>query len=172
MPLATVKIASGTLKKLDFDINANRETASGKVNVLYNNLKVTILKADTANDKLKHRPIESLFANIFILKHDNPDKPGQQPRIYHVNYKRKPETPFFKSIWQTLLSGLKPAIGLDQKTQDATKAMIEHRKASKADRKVKKEQRKARRAERKQKRELKKLQKEQAEKEKAAAPPQ
>jgi len=157
MPLAMVKINSGTVKLLDFNIKADRYKAGGKVNVLYNDLKVTILKADTVMNNLKHRPIESLFANIFILKHDNPDDPGKAPRTYAVNYTRPLTDPFFKSIWHTLLTGIKPAIGLDKKTQDATVALIKQRQTDKIDRQAKKELRIQRRAARKQKREEKKL---------------
>jgi hypothetical protein len=157
VPLAMIKINSGMVKQLDFDIKADRYKANGKVNVLYNDLKVTILKADTVMNKLKHRPIESLFANIFILKHDNPDDASKAPRTYSVNYTRKITDPFFKSIWHTLLEGIKPAVGLDKKTQDATVAMIQQRKTDKLDRQAKKELRIERRSERKKKREEKKL---------------
>ena len=159
IPLAMVKINSGTVKQLDFDIKADRYKANGTVKVLYNDLKVTILKADTVMNDLKHRPIESLFANVFILKHDNPDDPGKAPRNYNVSYTRPIKDPFFKSIWHTLLNGIKPAIGLDKKTQDATVAMIKQRQTDKLDRKSKKELRIQRREERKRKREEKKLRK-------------
>jgi hypothetical protein len=157
MPLAMVKITSGTIKQLDFDIHANRKGARGKVVVLYNNLKVRILKPDTTFNNLRQRPIASLFANLFIVKHDNPDVPGGQPRLFEVKYARHFTTPFFKFTWQTLLTGIKPAIGLDQKTQDATKALVSKQAIKKQNRKIKKELRKQRRAERRQKRAEKQL---------------
>jgi len=157
MPLAMVKITSGTIQQLTFDIHANRTRARGKVVVLYNDLKVRILKADTAFNNLVQRPIASLFANLFIVKHDNPDVPGGQPRLFDVNYLRPVTTPFFKFTWQTLLSGIKPAIGLDQKTQDATKALVSKQAIKKQNRKIKKEQRIQRRADRKKKRAERKL---------------
>ncbi len=79
------------------------------------------------------------------------------PRSFYVNYSRTPETPFFKFAWQTLLTGLKPGIGLDKKTQDATTAMASEQVIKKQNRKIKKEQRIARRAERKEKRAEKKM---------------
>jgi hypothetical protein len=157
MPLAMVKITSGTLKRFDFDIHADKARAKGKVEVLYNDLKVTILKADTIQDKLKRQTIASFFANIFIIKHDNPDVAGGQPRLFYANYPRTPEMPFFTFVWQTLLSGIKPGVGLNKKTQDAATAMISKQAINKQNRKVKKAQRKERRVERRAKREAKRL---------------
>jgi hypothetical protein len=160
MPFAMVKITSGRIKQLDFDIHADRKMARGKFAVLYNDLKVSLLQVDTNFDNLKKSPLASLYANLFIIKHNNPDAEGGEPRSFYVNYVRTPEIPFFKSLWQTLLSGIKPSVGLDKKTQDATTAMINQQASYKQDRKVKKELRLQRRAERRKKRAQKKLQKE------------
>ena len=157
MPLAMVKISGGKLKQLDFDVHADKDRARGRVNVLYNDLKVTLLKADSNSDNLKHKTIASIFANLFILKHNNPDAPGQAPRSFYVNYVRTAETPFFKSLWQTLLSGLKPAIGLDEKTQKTTAALIGQIAQDKKDRLTNKQKRLERRAKRREKRAERKL---------------
>ncbi len=156
-PLAMIKINSGTVKQLDFNIQANSAIARGNIGVLYKDLKVSILKVDTTFDNLKKRPIASLFANLFIVKHDNPDNDGEQPRSATVYYTRTSETPFFKFIWQTLLSGLKPCIGLNKKVQDATVALINQQAINKQNRKIKKEQRIKRRTARREKRAEKKL---------------
>ncbi|MEP6611690.1 MAG: hypothetical protein ABJA76_07385 [Mucilaginibacter sp.] len=152
MPLAMVKVSGGTVKQFKFDVKANRSGAKGRVELLYNDVKVSLLKADTANDKLKKKLVESLFANIFILKHNNPDTPGEQPRIAYVNFIRNPENAFFKSVWQVLLDGIKPSVGLDEKTRQSIAQMKDQRAIDKKDRQVKKEQRKQRRAERQKKR--------------------
>jgi len=157
MPLAMIKITSGTLRHLDFDIQANSTIDRGKVALLYNDLQVSLLRPDTLFDNLKQSPLATLYANLFILKHDNPDIAGGRPRSFYVDYNRTAETPFFKSLWQTLLAGIKPCIGLDQKTIDATIAMIKQQKLYLQDRKIKKAQRIERRAERRKKREDKKL---------------
>jgi len=157
MPLAMIKITSGTIKQLNFDIKANRTIARGNVTVLYNDLKVSLLKADSTFDKLTSKPIASLFTNIFILKHNNPDVAGGQPRLFHVDHLRSAEIPFFKFVWQTLLAGIKPAVGLTKTTQDATRALISRQAINKQTRKVKKELRIKRREGRRIKREEKKL---------------
>jgi len=165
IPLAMVKVTSGTLKQINFDVNADRYKARGKVKVLYNDLKVSIFKPDTVNDKLKRKTVETFFANLFILKHNNPDVTGGVPREIYVDYPRNAtETPFFKFVWQTLLNGIKPSVGLDKKTEAATKEMRTEREIKKQNRKIKKEERIKRREERREKRAEKKALKSESEK--------
>jgi hypothetical protein len=155
MPLAMVKINAGHLKQLSFDFKANGQTASGEVSVLYNDLKVTVLKADTEDEKLKRMTIASLYANVFIIKHDNPDVPGGVPRSFHVNYARPITSPFFKYTWTALLTGIKPCVGFDKQKQEATQALTAQSIINKQNRQIKKALRKQRRAERKLRREQK-----------------
>ncbi|MDB5158975.1 MAG: hypothetical protein JWR50_3682, partial [Mucilaginibacter sp.] len=155
VPFAMVKITSGTLKGFSFDFKANRKVSTGKVTILYNDLKVKLLKNDTVNQKLKNKVIASMFANVFILKHDNPDNAGGIPRSFNVNYVRPTDFPFFKTIWHSLLLGIKPAVGYDEKTQKATTARIAKSEIDKKNRKIKKQIRQRKRAERKLKRKLK-----------------
>lgn len=162
MTLGLIKVNTGKLTRFDFDIKADNSVSKGRVALLYNDLKVTVLKPDTINDKLKHMAIASLYANVMILKHNNPDNPGEMPRSFDVNYERPRDYPFFKNIWHTLLTGIKPCIGLNEKVQQDVKNKIANMAIKKQERLIKKEQRKQRRAERKLRRELKKQQKEPA----------
>lgn len=156
MPFAMVKFTGGTLKSFDFKFNADRFRSKGKVTLLYNDLKVKLLRPDTANAMLKNKLAASLYANIFILKHNNPDGPGQIARSYNINYKRPPNSSFFKSIWRSLLLGIKPTVGYDDKTRKVATERIAQSELNKKNHKIKKEQRKQRRAERKLNRKLKK----------------
>jgi hypothetical protein len=159
MPLALIKVNNGKLARFEFDIQADNMVSKGRISLLYNDLKVTVLKADTANDRLKHMTIASLFANVMVLKHNNPDTPGEIPRSFHVNYYRPSDYPFFKNIWHTLLTGIKPCVGLDEKMQKDVKNKIADLAIQKQKHLIKKEQRKQRRAARKLRRELKKQEK-------------
>lgn len=162
MPLALVKFNSGNVNSVTFDIKANAKNARGRMSATYNNLTVTVLKADTAHDRLKRMTIASLFANIMVLKHDNPDDANDPPRTVNINYYRPDTVAFFGSIWKTLLSGFKPSVGLNQQMQQTVKDKLAQQAINKQARKVKKAERQARRAERRRKRELKKEQQEQA----------
>lgn len=153
MPMAMIKVSSGTVKSFDFDIHADVNHSAGRVTLLYNDLKIKLLKPDTVNDRLKHMTIASLFANIFIIKHNNPDNPGEAPRSFLVDYPREPDFPFFKTIWKTLLSGIRSCAGYSDSKEKEVKTKL-------ADRAQQKEQRKEKKAERKEKRAEKKLEKE------------
>ena len=152
MPLTLLKIQTGTLKQMDFDFKADRSIAKGKLVMLYNDVKVALLQHDSSFNTLQSKSVATLYANNFILKHNNPDAPGQTPRVAYVTEKRTSETPFFKYTWHTLLAGIKPSIGLDKKTQDATIALLNQVSEDKKERKIKKLQRQQRRAERRLKR--------------------
>jgi len=156
MPLGMVKITKGTLKQFIFNIKANGSGDEGRVGLLYNNLTVSVLKPDTIFDNLRRKPLATLFANIFILKHNNPDMSGGKPRSVYVKYTRAPETPFFGSLWQTLFNGIKPCVGLTAEVQQAVIAMTKQQIINKENRKIKKEERKKRRAIRRMKREERK----------------
>lgn len=147
MPLAMVKINKGRLQSFDFDMDANRYYSKGKVSLLYNDLKITVLKPDTAQNKLKKMLLMSLFANAMIIKHNNPDNPGEAPRVFYVNEQRPADYAFFKTIWKTLLKGIRSCVGYGEEKEHNVKAQMADRKEKKAQREVKRAQRKAKRAE-------------------------
>ena len=146
-PLAMVKVKGGTLKSLNFNFTANSKAARGSIALLYNNLKVNVLKMDTSRDKLSKMLVQSLYANIYIIKHDNPDKADRAPRTISVDYARADSIPFFKFIWQSLLTGIKPSFGLDKKTEVTARFMQQQQLLKKQQRKIKKAERKRKRAE-------------------------
>jgi len=148
VPLTMIKITSGSLKQFNFDIHANSHKASGKLVLLYNDLKIKLLKTDIMLG-LKQKLIESLYANIFIIKHNNPDNAGEPPRSFNIHYTRPDTATFFSSVWQTLLSGIKPSAGLDEKTVKATEAQLSEHQINKQKRLQKRALRKQRRAEKK-----------------------
>jgi hypothetical protein len=146
VPLGLVKITSGNVRSLDFDIHANQNTSTGKVNLLYNNLKVDVLKQDDEKGYAK-KPLLSLLANTFVVSENNPDKPGEKPRIASVVFKRPANYPFFKTMWLALLSGMKPCAGVgkakeltDKQKKEKVKALKEaQEKKEKAEKKFREE---------------------------------
>jgi hypothetical protein len=160
VPLGLAKITSGKLKELTFDVKGNSKGAHGRIQLLYNDLRVKILKADTATETLKRKTIASLFANLFIIKDNNPDKPGDVARSANVVYKRPIDFPFWKTVWKTLLAGIKTNVGMDEKAEQAATKMVDESTIKKQNRELKKAARKQKRAERKRQRELKHAQKE------------
>ena len=156
MPFGLVKITSGNLDKLSFDIKANKTISEGQVSFLYHDLKLHILKMDTVSNRYKHRAIASLLANALIVKRNNPDSTGDAPRAIHVTYVRQPDTSFFKAIWKTLSQGIKASAGYDDATEKQVKQHIAQHRLDKANRRIKKAIRQQRRANRRRKIEFEK----------------
>lgn len=107
MPLSTVKVTSGRVNSFDFDIHSTQKVSKGTVSFLYKDLKVDILRADYTKNTLI-----SALANAVILKHDNPDDGANKPRLANVVYIRPANFPFFKTVWLTLLGGIKNCAGI------------------------------------------------------------
>ncbi|QEC79221.1 AsmA family protein [Mucilaginibacter ginsenosidivorax] len=131
MPLGLVRITSGTVTSLDFDIHGNQRRSAGKVTFLYHNLKVDVLKTDDEKGYAK-KGIISLLANTVILKSDNPDNGKTIPRVADVAFIRPKNFPFFKTIWSALLNGLKGCAGVGkadekEKNQPLTKKEIKEK---------------------------------------------
>jgi hypothetical protein len=107
MPLSLIKIKSGQLKSLDFAIHSDQKGSRGTLHLLYNDLDVDLL-----NRKYHSKLINSFFASTFVIDHNNPDNSSASPRFAKIVYLRPRNYSFFKSIWETLLSGLKPCVGV------------------------------------------------------------
>jgi len=117
MPLALVKITSGKVKSLDFNIYGNKNQSTGKVNFLYNDLKVDVLRQDDEKTYTK-KTLLSIFANGLVVSNNNPDKAGEKPRTATVIFKRPWNFPFFKTAWLALLNGIKPIAGVGDTKED------------------------------------------------------
>ena len=156
MPLAMVKITSGKVKSLDFNLHASNKITTGQVSLLYNDLNVNLLRSDTDNGYSK-KTLASMFANSLVISHNNPDKPGETPRSSAVLFSRPANFPFFKTLWQALLSGIKPCVGLGAVKEKEVKAkMSDHEKKAKQ-RGAKKTERIRKRTERKLNRQNKRM---------------
>lgn len=138
MPFGLLKVSSGNLTRLDFDITGNRKIATGLVGFQYSNLKVRLFKMDTVNARYKRMTIVSLLANNLIIKRNNPDQPGELARIAKVNYVRQPDTPFFKTVWKTLSQGIKTCAGYGAAVEKEVKQHIAQHAIDKRKRKAKK----------------------------------
>lgn len=146
MPLGLIKFKSGEARSLDFDIHATKKLFTGKVTFLYNNLKVALLNHNQATGYTE-QPLKTLLANLVVVKDNNPDKPGEVPRSANITYIRPMQVAFFGSMWQALLSGIKPCVGLGKTPQQTSNTpptkkelRVQARALKKAAKKAKKEE--------------------------------
>jgi hypothetical protein len=82
----------------------------------YNDLKITLLEKSQNSSRLKRKSIASIFANILIIKDDNPER-GKVVRIGVFNYVRPDRSSFLNMIWKGFAQGLLYTIGFDDATQ-------------------------------------------------------
>ena len=113
-PLALVEIKSGYVQEVTFNMQGNERSAAGTVKLIYNNLKIRILKRDEDTHELKRKGLLSLFANVLAVNDSNP-RDGEL-HIAHPRYSRDPRKSFFNLVWKTLFTGVKEiAISGDMK---------------------------------------------------------
>ncbi|RYZ98602.1 MAG: hypothetical protein EOP47_18975 [Sphingobacteriaceae bacterium] len=124
MPISMVKVTSGNLKRFDFDVDANRYRAKGNMTLLYNDLKINILKLDEDDGRLKKKGLMSILANAFVIERNNPDEPGKAPRRANITFVRPVSYPFFKIVWKTLFAGAKECAGVSEMDEKKANAKM------------------------------------------------
>lgn len=114
-PLLNVEVASANIKGVSFDVSADDYRSRGSLLFDYNNLKAKILTTDSEGEKSSLKVV-SFLANSFIINDSNPDANG----VYHrgrIDYTRPHTHSFFKTLWQSLLDGIKPTVGISKERE-------------------------------------------------------
>ncbi|MFT3702514.1 MAG: hypothetical protein QM802_09100 [Agriterribacter sp.] len=107
-PLGGAKIEKGTIRALDFNFKADNYGMAGTVKLLYNDLKISVLKKDEETKELKKKKLASFGANI-LIKDNNPSR-NEPPRIAEVDFKRDTTRSMFYLSWKTLMDGIKTSV--------------------------------------------------------------
>ena len=135
-------------------MQANADTATGKVLFLYHDLNVMLLRQDEKNE-LKRMGFVSILANAMLIVRDNPVF-AHAPRLADVAYIRPDNASFIGMIWRSIFAGIKQSIGFSAEVEQQIRLKISNQKQDKVLRQQKKTDRKARRAARRLNRSLKK----------------
>lgn len=122
-PLALVRVNSGHIDKLEFDIHANDRMATGKVNFAYKDLSVALLKKTKGENRLVKQGLISFLANALVINSDNPNAEGVFVTAPIV-HKRVETASFFNFIWKTLFDGVKYSVGLTPMKEKEIKEKI------------------------------------------------
>lgn len=109
--LGLIEIESGNVQHIDFKANGNLRTASGSMNMLYNNLKVKLLSDNIDGEGTKEKGFLSFLANTILVKDENPSK-GDPPRTATMTNTRINSASFFNLMWKTLFVGIKDIVGV------------------------------------------------------------
>lgn len=128
-PLLNAEVASANIKGLSFDVKADDHRARGSLRFDYNNMRINLLTNDQDGEKSSKKVI-SFLANSFVINDSNPDANGQY-HTGHINYVRPETFSFFKTLWQSLLQGIKECAGISpEREQRLMNAAEEAKKAS------------------------------------------
>jgi hypothetical protein len=105
-PLGMGSIRSGEIKGFDFNMAGDDLKAGGSGTLLYNDLKIKLLKNPNEDNKLKKKSVTSFVANLVILD-NNPSK--GVTRKSDLTFKRVITKTFFNLVWKSIFAGAKSA---------------------------------------------------------------
>jgi hypothetical protein len=106
-PLGLASINSATINSFDFSMKGNDLKASGDAVLLYDNLKLTMLKKVEGETELKNKAGLSVLANVFI-KNKNPA--NGTIRKGDMAFDRVMNKSFFNLVWKSIFAGAKTSI--------------------------------------------------------------
>lgn len=109
IPMALIKINSGTINSIDFNFTGTNTMAKGKFVMKYENLKVDLLKRDKNTKEVKKRGFASLAANL-VVQNNNPGSSGL--RVVYPQFDRNIYKSFFNLVWKTVFTGMKESVGI------------------------------------------------------------
>lgn len=111
-PMGSISIRKGRINIASFNLQGNDDRMDGNVKILYEDLKVAMLKKDIGSKERHTKPMLNFMANIFIIN-SNPKK-NEEPRVVQVHLDRDPNKSIFYFSWRTLLKGIKETMGIPQ----------------------------------------------------------
>ncbi len=109
MPMALIKIDSGTINGANFNFIGNDNVARGEFVMKYKDFKIAMFKKGEENMTLKKRGFLSALANT-IIKDENPH--NGKLRSFSVEYDREPSKSFFNLVWKAVFTGMKGTFGM------------------------------------------------------------
>jgi hypothetical protein len=108
-PIAAIRIESGNISSVRFEMRMGVTETVGFVEVIYDDLQLSVLDGETGDKNIRSR-ITSFLANQFKIKQENR---AEDPRMGTILYQRESEKSFFNYWWKSLRDGLKTSIGID-----------------------------------------------------------
>lgn len=109
MPMAMIRIDTGTIKSADFNFTGNDYGARGEFVMKYKDFKISMFKKDEEDKILKKRGLLSAIANT-LIKNENPH--DGKLRSFTVEYDRDPSKSFFNLVWKAIFTGMKGTLGM------------------------------------------------------------
>lgn len=105
-----IAIRDGIIDSAVFNFTANEFSSAGKMKFVYHDLRIELLNKDNDGSSAK-KQFFTFVAQKFVLHEQNPDR-NKPLRVTDISFERNPYRFFFYYTWQSLLSGIKPALGV------------------------------------------------------------
>lgn len=109
LPVDGIRIESGAVDSIWFDVDVRDGSASGALVALYSELEVEKVDRDSEGGGLIAW-LQSLFVDA-TLESRNPPEEEAPPRAGTVQHTRQPPDSFFKFLWESVRSGLLSVVG-------------------------------------------------------------
>ncbi|MDZ4701079.1 MAG: hypothetical protein SH809_15325 [Rhodothermales bacterium] len=106
--LKGIRIQSGQVDSLAFDIRVTDAQADGEVRVGYHDLKMDFVDKTDRSKRFQDR-LKTFFVNGLLIHDSNPAGPNDSLRVGTTAYVRD-EDPFFRFLWRALRDGLKESV--------------------------------------------------------------
>lgn len=117
LPLARAELTSGMLQKFHFRTEASSLGATANMRLLYNDLKIQVLKDGEGEQPNKFL---SQLANM-VIRTNNPNNERSKPREANIVIERDPYHSTFNYFWQILQPAVTESVGVSQKKQNFAK---------------------------------------------------
>lgn len=106
--VAFVRIDSGQLHSMEFDMTLDADRSNGNVIMMYENLKISILDKKTIQQEGLLKNLMTFVANNFVVNRHNTPEEGMEPG--RIQFERSKYKSIFNYWWKSLLSGIKDSI--------------------------------------------------------------
>lgn len=110
-PMGPAKLEDGRLKSLHFDLAGNDYSMNGRVKMLYDDLKISVLERDKGSKELDKKTLATIAANI-IIKNSNPQRKKDEAKVIEVQMERDTNRSIFYLVWKSLFKGIKETAGI------------------------------------------------------------
>src|SRR5690606_16252833 len=114
-PLLNAEVASANIRGVRFTMQADDYRSRGSLRFDYRDMRLNLLQPPGTEGKNSKRVL-SFLANSFVINDSNPDA----NEVYHtgtINYRRPETYSFFKTLWKSLLEGIKQCAGISKERE-------------------------------------------------------
>ena len=101
-----LRIKSGSVQELTFEIDVSTGHARGRVRAVYKDFKVAVLDKQTGAEKGLDNRFASFLMNVFKIRNSKTRNASGAMGEGKVNYTRKPDDGFMQFVWFALRSGV------------------------------------------------------------------